>query len=85
MEIVEKVDDKEVLRIVVDSNEESLFSLLKTYLEQQADVDIVGVYKEHYLLDKTEFYLKVKKGKAIDVFKKALKTIKKDLGSMKLK
>ena len=31
MNIIEKVDDKNVLRIIVDSNEESLFSLLKVY------------------------------------------------------
>ena len=85
MEIIEKVDKKEVLRVIVDSNEESLFSLLKTYLEQSSDVDLVGVYKEHHLIDKTEFYLKVKKGSALALFKKSLGEIKKDLEKKKLK
>ncbi len=85
MEIIEKFEEGNVLRILVDSNEESLFSLLKTYLEKEADVDIVGVYKEHHLINKTEFLLKIKKGKPTDVFKKALAAIKKDLASKKLK
>lgn len=85
MEIIEKVEDENMLKIMVDSNEESLFSLLKAYLEKQADVDLVGVYKEHHLIDKTEFFLKTKKGKALDVFKKSLASIKKDLESKKIK
>jgi hypothetical protein len=52
-------------------------------LEANSEVDIVGVYKEHHLVDETEFFLKVKKGKALDVFKKELVKIKKDLESKK--
>lgn len=85
MKVIEKADESNVLRVVVDSNEESLFSLLKVYLEQEADVDLVGVYKEHHLIDKTEFVLKTKKGKALEVFKKALAKAKKDLATKKLK
>ncbi len=85
MEIIEKISDKQVLRVVVDSNEESLFSLLKTYLESNPDVDLVGVYKEHHLIDKTEFFLKTKKGDALTLFKKSLADIKKDLEKKKLK
>lgn len=85
MKVLEKIEEKDSLRVVVDSNEESFFYMLKAYLESNSDVDIVGVYKQHYLVDKTEFFLKVKKGKPIDVFKKALKEIKKDLESKKLK
>lgn len=85
MKIIEKEAEKETLRILVDSNEESTFFLLKTYLEQESDVDIVGVYKEHYLVNKTEFFLKVKKGNALDIFKKSLDKIKKDLETKKLK
>ena len=85
MKVIEKVDDKNTLRIMIDSNEESLFSLLKAYLETKADVELVGVYKEHHLIDKTEFFLKTKKGKALDVFKKSLKEVKKDLTSKKVK
>ena len=85
MKIIEKVDDKNILRIMVDSNEESLFSLLKAYLQDNKDVDLVGVYKEHHLVDKTEFFLKTKSGSALDLFKKYLKTIKKDLESKKVK
>ncbi len=82
--IKKKVEDKE-LRIEVDSNEESLFSLLKVTLEKESDVDIVGVYKGHHLFDKTEVYLKVKKGDPLKIFKKGLKDVKKDLLSKKVK
>lgn len=85
MKILEKTQKEETLRILVDSNEESLFFLLKTYLEQDSNVDIVGVYKEHHLIDKTEFFLKIKKGDALKVFKKALTEIKKDLNTKRLK
>lgn len=85
MEIIDKTDDGNVLSFVVDSNEESLFHLLKAYLESNSDVDLVGVYKEHHLIDKTEFFLKTKKGSASALLKKALKDIKKDLMEKKLK
>jgi DNA-directed RNA polymerase subunit L len=85
MQIIEKVDEKNMLRIMVDSNEESLFSLLKTYMQDNTDVELVGLYKEHHLVDKTEFFLKTKSGSAMDLFKKSLKTIKKDLESKKIK
>ena len=85
MEIIEKSDKDNELSFVVVSNEESLFSLLKVYLEREADVDIVGQYREHHLVDKSEFYLKTKKGKAIDIFKSTLKKAKKDLDSKKVK
>jgi len=86
MEIQELVDDSDVLKIVVSSNEESLFYLLKVYLDSIKDVDLVGVARDHHLVDKTEFYLKVKgKVSAKDVFKKALSNIKKDLEGKKVK
>lgn len=86
MEIIEKVEEGNVLRIVVDSNDESLFSLLKSYLQENSDVEIVGVYREHHLIDKTEFVLKTKGKKSpLKVFKTALKDIKSDLTSKKLK
>lgn len=85
MKILEKEGENETLRILVDTNEESTFFLLKTYLESETDVEIVGVYKEHYLVDKTEFFLKVKNGNALDVFKKSLSKIKKDLETKKIK
>lgn len=85
MEILDKVEDGNVLQLVVNSNEESLFSLLKAYLEKNSDVDVVGLYKEHHLIDKTEFFLKTKKGNAKDLFSKVLKEVKKDLESKKVK
>ena len=85
MKIIDKIEEKDSLRVVVDSNEEAFFYLLKTYLEKNSDVDIVGVYKEHYLVDKTEFFLKVKKGKPMDVLKKALEDVKKELAKLKVK
>lgn len=85
MEIIEKTEDKNTLKIVVDSNEESLFSLVKVYLQDMADVDIVGVKKGHHLVDKTEFFLKTKKESPTKVLKKALAEAKKDLESRKVK
>ncbi|MFW6286290.1 MAG: RpoL/Rpb11 RNA polymerase subunit family protein [Nanoarchaeota archaeon] len=85
MKIIEKIEDKNLLRIIVDSNEESLFFLLKQYLSNNSQVDIVGVYKEHYLVSKTELLIKVKKGNAKDVLKKTLTEIKKDLNKKKVK
>ena len=85
MEIVEKVEEKDTLKIIVGSNEESLFSLLKTYLEKDPAVDMAGYYKEHHLIDKTEFFIKVKKGSPVDVLKKALIVVKKDLEKKKVK
>jgi DNA-directed RNA polymerase subunit L len=84
MEIIELEEKPESLKIVVDSNEESLFYLLKDYLEKQSDVDIVGVYKEHHLIDKTEFIFKVKKGDPKKVLNKYLDEIKKYLNQLKV-
>ncbi len=85
MKVIEKEEKENYLRFTVDSNEESLFSLLKVSLEQDPAVDIVGLYKEHHLIDKTEFFLKVKKGSASELLKKTLKKVKKDLQAKKLK
>ena len=84
MEIKKVTGEKENLRFVVNSNEETLFSLLKTYLEAMPETDIVGVYKEHHLVDKTEFFLKVKKGDAEKFFKKALAQVKEELAKLKV-
>lgn len=85
MEITSIDPNGQELTIKVSSNEESLFMLLKGYLEEVKGVDIVGVTKDHYLIDKTEFYVRVEKGDAQKIVKDALKTIKKELQSMKLK
>lgn len=85
MKVIEKAAEGNVLRIVVDSNEETFFSLLKVYLMETSGVDIVGVYKDHHLIDKTEFLLKTDKGGATKVLKDALKKVKKDLESKKVK
>jgi len=85
MKIIEKVEDKNTLKLVVSSNEESLFFLIKVYLEKMSEVDVVGVYKPHYLVDSTELYIKTKKEKPIKVFEKALKEAKAELAKKKLK
>ncbi len=85
MEIIELVDDGQSLRIKVDSNEESLFSLLKSNLDNNKDVSLTGIVKDHYLVNDTEFFLKVKKGSALELFKKTLDVVKKDLTSKKIK
>jgi len=85
MEFIEKNETKDTLKLVVSSNEESLFFLVKVYLEKMSEVDIVGVCKEHHLVDKTEFHLKVSKGNPMKIFLKALAEAKKDLISKKVK
>jgi len=85
MELIECVEEAEVLKIIVNSNEESLFFLLKGYLNEASEVDLVGVSKDHHLIDRSEFYLKVKKGSSKTFFKKMLKDIKKKLEKLKIK
>ncbi len=53
-------------------------------MQELPGVDIVGLVKDHYLVDATEFYIKVKKGSAMDVFKKGLKSAKKELERLRL-
>lgn len=85
MEISIINDNKNELKIAVPTNEESLFMLLKSHLEEVEDVDIVGITKEHHLIDDTEFYLRTYEKNAKAVFKEALKSITKELTSLKLK
>ena len=85
MNIEEISADGTQLKIKTSSNEESLFMLLKGFLEDTKGVDIVGVTKDHHLIDETEFFLRVESGNAKDVFKKALATIKKELETIKVK
>lgn len=85
MEIKNITHNKEVLRFVLKSNEETILSVVKTYLEESPEVDIVGVYKEHHLIDETEFYLKLKKGDAKKFFKAELPKIKEKLQELKIK
>jgi len=84
MEILEQSEKDGILKIKVSSNEETLFFVLKAHLQEIPEVDIVGLVKDHYLVDVTEFYIKVKKGSAMDVFKKGLKSAKKELEGLKL-
>ncbi|MFP4402247.1 MAG: RpoL/Rpb11 RNA polymerase subunit family protein [Candidatus Nanoarchaeia archaeon] len=72
------------LRIKFNSNEESILMLLKSYLEDTSGVDIVGVNRDHHLLDETEFFLRVDSGSAKDTFSKALKAVKKELEGMRV-
>lgn len=85
MEISIINDNKNELKLKVPTNEESLFMLLKSHLEEVDEVDIVGITKEHHLIDDTEFYLRTYKEDAKKVFKEALTNIKKELEAMRLK
>lgn len=85
MEVKTLGSEKNELKLKVSSNEESLFMLLKGFLEDNKDVDIVGVSKDHYLIDETEFYLRVNKGDAKEVFTKTLADVKKQLEGLKIK
>lgn len=83
--IIKSIDkQKEILKIISSSDEESFFSLLKDYLQKEDQVDIVGVYKPHHLKDDTEFFLKVTSKDANKVLKSTLKRVKKELEEMKI-
>ena len=41
-------------------------------MEPMADVEVVGHFKGHHLVDKTEFYLKVKKRGCFKDFQKGI-------------
>jgi len=85
MEIIKKEKNNHTLKLVTTGNEESLFSLLKVYLEKDSDVEVVGLYKEHHLTDRVEFVIKTKKSDPEVLLKKALKSIKKEVNSLKIK
>lgn len=85
MEIIKKEKNNHTLKLVTTGNEESLFSLLKVYLEKDSDVEVVGLYKEHHLTDRVEFVIKTKKSDPEVLLKKALKSIKKEVNSFKIK
>lgn len=84
MEIIEKLIEGNTCKLVFNSNEESLLYLLKAYLEKLDEVDLVGIVKEHHLVDKTEFFVKVVKGDPLKIVKSALSDIQKDLESKKI-
>lgn len=84
MEIIEKLVEENTCKLVFNSNEESLLYLLKAYLEKLNEIDFVGISKDHHLVDKTEFFVKVVKGDPIKIVKKALTDIKKDLENKKI-
>ena len=85
MKIVEQNDEKNVLKLKFDSNQEAFLFALKSYLAQHKDCDIVGVYKGHYLIDESEIVIKSAKGSPKKILSSALKQMKKDLQSLKLK
>lgn len=84
MEIIEKLVEGNTCKLVFNSNEESLLYLLKAYMEKLDSVDIVGVAKDHHLVDKTELFVKVVKGDPVKTVKSALADIKKDLESKRI-
>ena len=84
MKIVEGGKDGMLLRMSFDSGEESLLYLLKSYLEKHKDCDIVGIYKEHYLIEKSEMVLRTKTLPACDVFLEIMSAAKGDLKDMKI-
>lgn len=84
MEVIETLIEDNTCKIVFDSNEESLLYLIKAYLEKLDSIDLVGIVKDHHLVDKTEFFVKVVKGDPLKIVKSALADIKKDLESKKL-
>ena len=85
MKILDCQSKNNILRVMVDTNEENLFYLLKTYLNEDKSVEVCGVFKEHHLIEKTEFLLKIKSGDAKVFFKKKLSVIKKELNKLKIK
>ena len=83
MKVLDKSLTEKTLTLEVDSNEETLFSMLRIYFQEMPEVDIAGFTKDHHLVDKTEFFLKVKSGNPEEVFKKGLESAKKHLGELR--
>ena len=83
---IEKVENKkDVVKITTKDDTQSVFSLIKTFLQENKEVVSSGVFKKHHLIDETSFFLKSKKDNGLEVLKKELKKIKKDLNSLKIK
>lgn len=74
-----------VMKLACSLDDEDFLLCLKTYLNQDKEVEVAGLYNEHYLTDKLEFVLKTKKGKNPEkVLKRVIEEAKLDLESKKI-
>ena len=54
---IEKItDNKNTLKIDTKDDTQTIFSLLKTFLNENKDVEVSGVFKNHHLQDNTSFF-----------------------------
>ena len=81
MEIkIKKENNKEIEFEVI--KEKTILNPLKNKLLKYDEVEFAEWKVEHPLMSNPEFYLRIKKGKAKDILKKAIEEIKKDLKNL---
>ncbi len=76
--------DKNLLRIKTNHKLLDSLLLLKVYLNNNDNVLVSGVTREHHLVDDVEFVLKVKKGDPKKIMKEIIDIIIKDLENKKI-
>jgi len=79
--IVKKETDKEIEFEII--GEKTILNPLKQKLLGNKDVDYAGWNTGHPLLANPEFYVRVKKGNAREVVRKAIKDLKNDIEDIK--
>jgi len=78
--------ENNVAKIKVEDVLENSLLALKIYLNQEKDVVLAGIQKEHYLEKEVFFVVKVKEGKdPKEVIKKVIEKAVKDLDNLKIK
>ena len=73
------------LKFKIESKDENAMMALKTYLNNDDDVEIAGMYKEHYLVGDFEFIVRVKSGDVKKIITKVVDFAIKDLKSKLIK
>jgi len=74
---IKKDEEKEIEFEVI--NEKTLLNPLKNKLLEYEEVEFAEWKVAHPLISNPEFYLRVKKGRARDVLKKAINELKEEL------
>jgi DNA-directed RNA polymerase subunit L len=85
MELDKITQKNNVLEIKTTDDEETLFSLIKVFLNENSNVEIAGVFKEHHLIAETKLFVKTKKDNSKEILKKELTNIKKELNKLIIK
>ncbi len=74
---------KTEIEVEVESDNPTIFELITGKLENDEEVEFTSYNWEHPLIKKQRFYIKVKKGNALEKLKKVVDEIKKELKEIK--